>query len=161
MGVKLTDKNKDKTAPAVTKATTPAPSPAPAPVPAGTPAPKTVMVDGKKIIPTSGVFMISSPNGVFKYIGTSTRIEVCIRDYFKWLADNKHGSVEMQKAYKENGDKLNWSILKTCDKAEFAVEKAKACKEHNIDIKIPFSKDVIKAADINPEKIDEQMKAGK
>ena len=159
MGVKLTDKNKDKS----NKSTVPAPTPPPAATPTTEQAKgaKTVTVDGKKIVPTSGVFLISSPDNKFKYVGTSTRIEVCIRDYFKWLADGKHGSKEMQDAYNSNGNKLNYSIIKTCDKSEFAVEKAKACKQYGVDIKIPFSKDTIKSGDINPDKINEQLKAGK
>jgi hypothetical protein len=153
MGVKLTDKNKNKGGQA--KNNTPAPTPAPTPAenpaentPAAAPGKKTVTLDGKKIVPTSGVFMISSPDGKFKYIGSSTRIEVCIKDYFKWLEDGKHGSKEMQEAYDKNGKKLNWSILKECEKVDFVTEKAKACKQNGVDMKVPFSKDVIKSKDI-------------
>ena len=144
MGVKLVDKNqKAETAEAPTaEAKTEKKQ-------------KTVTLNGKKIVPTAGVFMISSPDGKFKYIGTSTRIEVCMKDYFKWLHDQKHGNAEMQKAYNDNDEKLNWTILKVCEKADFSVEKAKACKEHNIDMKIPFSKEVIKAKDIV---VDEESK---
>jgi hypothetical protein len=163
MGVKLTDKNKNKGNAAPANTAAPAQNNAPVNTPANTPADnaganagaapaetakKTVTIDGKKIVPTSGVFMISSPDNKFKYIGSSTRIEVCIKDYFKWLADGKHGSKEMQEAYDKNGKKLNWSILKECEKADFVTEKAKACKQNGVDMKVPFSKDVIKSKDI-------------
>jgi len=139
MGVKLTSKNETATATPITAAATAAAIPA---------TKKMVTLQGKKIVPTSGVFMISSPDGKYKYIGVSTRIEVCVKDYMKWLADGKHGNVEMQTAYEANNKTLNWQILKTCEKVDFAKEKAIACKEHNVDMKVAFSKEIIKAADI-------------
>jgi hypothetical protein len=109
---------------------------------------KTVTLQGKKIVPTSGIFLISNDKGDYKYVGCSTRIEVCIKDYFKWLSDGKHGNTDMQKAYNANGNRLNSTILKTCPKESFTTEKALACKEHGVAMKVPFSKDVIEAKDI-------------
>jgi hypothetical protein len=109
---------------------------------------KMVTLQGKKIVPTSGVFMIFDPNGTYKYIGVSTRIEVCVKDYFKWLTDGKHGNAEMQTAFEKAGKKFEYKILKECPKDSFNEEKAKACKEFGIDLKVPFSKEVIKAEDI-------------
>ena len=110
--------------------------------------PKTVTLNGKKIVPTSGIFMITNDKGDYKYVGSSTRIEVCIKDYMKWLSDSKHGNAGMQKAYKENGDRLNFTILKVCEKVDFQTEKAIACKAHNVAMKVPFSKEIIEPKDI-------------
>ena len=112
------------------------------------PAKRTLTLNGKKINPTCGVFMISNDKGTYKYIGTSTRIEVCVKDYFKWLTDEKHGNADMQKAFNENGKKLNYVIVKECTKEEFAAEKAAACKKYNIAMKVPFTKEVVKPSDI-------------
>ena len=140
MGVKLTNKKEDTKAAGA--ANTPAPNAGTTP-PANTTPPK-----AEKAPVTAGVFMVASPDGKFKYIGTSSRIEVCWKDYSKWLADKKHGNKEMQAAYDQYKGNLTMTILEVCDKAAFAEAKKKHCKEQNVDMKVPFTKDVVKAADI-------------
>ena len=97
---------------------------------------------------TSGVFMVSSPDGTYKTICTSSRIEVCYKDYSKWNAESKNPNKEMQSAYDKNKGNLVMTILEVADKSQFKDLKKKHCKEQGIDMKVPFSKDVIKAADI-------------
>jgi hypothetical protein len=136
MSVKLTNKKED------TNEVVPNENAAPA----TTKAPKTPKAEKAPV--TSGVFMVSSADGSYKYIGTSSRIEVCWKDYSKWLAEKKHGNKEMQAAYDQFGGNLQMTILETCDKTAFTEAKKKHCKDQGVDMKVPFSKDVIKASDI-------------
>lgn len=136
--VKLSEKNATPATPVIPVAATPAVATAA----------KTVTLAGQKIIPTSGVFLITNADSSYKYIGTSTRIEICMKDYLKWLSDSKHGNLKMQAAYEANNKMLNWTILEVCAKEDFAATKAKFCKEYGVDMAIPFSKEVVKAADI-------------
>lgn len=99
-------------------------------------------------IVTSGVFMISTPDGKTKFICTSSRIETCYKDYLKWLTDSKHGNKAMQEAYDKSKGNLRMEILIVCEKADFAENKKKMCKLHGVDMKLPFSKEVVKAKDI-------------
>lgn len=97
---------------------------------------------------TSGVFLVSSPDGKYKAVCTSSRIEVCWKDYSKWNAEKKNPNKEMQAAYDACKGNLQMTILEVADKSQFKDLKKKYCKEHGIDMKVPFSKDVIKAKDI-------------
>lgn len=97
---------------------------------------------------TSGVFLVSSPDGKYKAVCTSSRIEVCWKDYSKWNAESKNPNKEMQAAYDACKGNLQMTILEVADKSQFKDLKKKYCKEHGIDMKVPFSKDVIKAKDI-------------
>ena len=137
MAVKLTNKKEDTKGAAAPAENTAAPANTPAPAPKAEKAPV-----------TAGVFMVSSADGKYKYIGTSSRIEVCWKDYSKWLADKKHGNKDMQAAYDQYKGNLQMTILEVCDKAAFAEAKKKHCKEQGVDMKVPFTKDVIKASDI-------------
>lgn len=141
MGVKLTNK---KAADAVvdTKADTKVADTAPV----NTAAPKTEKAPKAPV--TSGVFLVASPDGKYKAICTSSRIEVCWKDYSKWNAEKKNPNKEMQAAYDASKGNLQMTILEVADKSQFKDLKKKYCKEHGIDMKVPFSKEVIKAADI-------------
>jgi len=97
---------------------------------------------------TSGVFLVSSPDGKYKAVCTSSRIEVCWKDYSKWNAEKKNPNKEMQAAFDACNGNLKMTILQVADKSEFKDLKKKYCKEQGIDMKVPFSKDVIKAKDI-------------
>lgn len=97
---------------------------------------------------TCGVFMVATPDGSYKYIGTSSRIEVCWKDYSKWLADKKHSNKELQDAYDKVKGNLVMTVLEECPKASLTDAKKKHCKEQGVDMRVPFTKEVIKAADI-------------
>jgi len=104
-------------------------------------------IKAPKIV-TSGVFMISTPDKKSKFICTSSRIETCYKDYLKWLSDNKHGNKEMQAAYDSVKGNIQMEILIVCEKAEFNEKKKEMCKLHGVDMKMPFSKEIIKSKDI-------------
>lgn len=97
---------------------------------------------------TCGVFMVAAPDGSFKYIGTSSRIEVCWKDYSKWLLEKKHANKELQDAYDKFKGNLVMTILEECPKEKLAEAKKKHCKEQGVDMRVPFTKEIIKAADI-------------
>ena len=136
MGVKLTNKKAEAT-------------PAEAKVEEKVAAAPAVTTEKKEKAPvTSGVFLVSSPNGKYKAVCTSSRIEVCWKDYSKWNAEKKNPNKEMQAAYDKCNGNLQMKVLEVADKSQFKDLKKKYCKEYGIDMKVPFSKEVIKAKDI-------------
>jgi len=144
MGVKLT--NKKETAKAVVAPTTDVADEKAA---AAVVADKTAKTEKKeKALVTSGVFLVASPDGKYKAVCASSRIEVCWKDYSKWNDEKKNPNKEMQAAYDACKGNLQMTILEVADKYQFKDLKKKYCKEHGIDMKVPFSKEVIKAADI-------------
>jgi len=140
MGVKLTNKKADETKVVETKVVDAAPVIPTAAAPKAEKAPKAPV--------TSGVFLVASPDGKYKSICTSSRIEVCWKDYSKWNAEKKNPNKEMQAAYDACKGNLQMTILEVADKTQFKDLKKKYCKENGIDMKVPFSKEVVKAADI-------------
>lgn len=97
---------------------------------------------------TCGVFMVASPDGKYKYIGTSSRIEVCWKDYSKWLKDQKHANKDLQDAYNKYKGNLIMTVLEECPRDQLSDAKKRHCKEQGVDMRIPFTKEIVKAADI-------------
>ena len=110
--------------------------------------PKPVKVKIVKPKPTCGVFLITNPDKSYKAVGVSSRIEVCWKDYSNWLAKGVHANVEMQKAYDACKGNLTITIAKICNREDLPAAKKEVCKANGIDIKLAFSGEVIKAADI-------------
>lgn len=135
MAVKLTDKKGEEPKENVNAQATPA-----------TPAPATEKKEKPKV--TCGVFMVAAPDGSYKYIGTSSRIEICWKDYSKWLSEQKHANAELQAAYNKFKGNLVMTILEECERTQLADMKKKHCKEQGVDMRVPFTKEIIKAADI-------------
>ncbi|MDI6840458.1 MAG: hypothetical protein QMD71_06405 [bacterium] len=68
---------------------------------------------------TKGVFKIVSKESGKEFFGASSQIEVCFRDYIKWLNNGKHTNKELQSEFDKYGkDNLELVILEELPDAD-------------------------------------------
>ncbi len=84
---------------------------------------KIIKIDGKEIIPTTGIFLIHSPDMEYKRIVKSARIESTWRDYVHMLEQGTHKSPDLQEAWDTYNGNLQIKVLEKCYEDELSEKK--------------------------------------
>jgi hypothetical protein len=73
---------------------------------------------------TCGVYEVTNKNTKFMYVGASKRIEICFKDYMRYLERGVMSNKEMQADYNKHGaDSFKLKILQECSADELAKVK--------------------------------------